>query len=124
MEVPQDVVKKWQSFWEKICDIAYFRKDVVSELSFIMDVLGSRAEYNDICTWSLTAPNFEEITLHHSWEKVSKLKDENDNYVEPAVVPELREIYVPNVLFQTSGVFEWFKHSFPNCEIFFWEDDI
>jgi len=54
----------------------------------------------------------------------SARRDPDGNYVDPVVVPELKEIYVPRILFTCLGVFTWFRHSFPNCQILFWEDDM
>lgn len=92
----------WQETWQKLCDMAYYRKNVVSE--FIVDGL-----YEEI----LKLKNLEELTLDFQWKNYQELK--------PLIIPELKYIYVPRILFESLGVYAWFKYSFPNCKIEFWE---
>jgi len=83
--------------------MAYYRKNVVSE--FVVDGL-----YEEI----LESKNVEELTLDFQWQKYQQLK--------PLVIPELKYIYVPKLLFESLGVYSWFRYSFPNCKIEFWEN--
>jgi hypothetical protein len=92
----------WQETWQKLCDMAYYRKNVVSE--FIVDGL-----YDEL----LKLKNLEELTLDFQWKNYQQLK--------PLIIPELKYIYVPRILFESLGVYAWFKYSFPNCKIEFWE---
>lgn len=82
--------------------MAYYRKNVVSE--FIVDGL-----YDEL----LKLKNLEELTLDFQWKNYQQLK--------PLIIPELKYIYVPRILFESLGVYAWFKYSFPNCKIEFWE---
>jgi len=116
MEIPQHVIDKWQSIWRDVCGMAYFSLGTVSKIII-------SKEDSEILKYS-NASNFEELTLEYTWKKVSNTRDENRDFIEPSVVPEFEEIYVPRALFETSGVYQWFKFSFPNCKILFWEDDM
>jgi hypothetical protein len=119
MEIKREVVERWQMVWNNICNMAYYRKGIVTY------VTTDSIEYNNILRYhSLKSSNFDEITLDHTWKKYSSIKNNNGDFLEPLVVPEVQEIYIPRVLFDTLGIHEWFKHSFPNCSISFWEDDI
>jgi hypothetical protein len=116
MKISQEEVLKWQLIWNRLCNMAYYRTDIANE------VVTGRAEHGDIFDYQYEASNFQEITLDHTWKKFSSLKDENGNFLEALVVPEVQEIYVPRILFEGPGVYTWFLHSFPNCLILFWED--
>jgi hypothetical protein len=97
----------WQETWQRLCDMAYYRKNVVSE--FIVDGL-----LGDLEQELLESNNVEELTLDFQWQKYQQLK--------PLVIPELKYIYVPKTLFESLGVYSWFRYSFPNCKIEFWEN--
>jgi len=112
MKIPQLTVEKWQILWQQICDMSYYRKNIVEEIK--TDV----SEYDDLYKYQ----NFNEITLEYIWKFNSSFKNVDGEYLQALVVPELKNIYVPRFLFETLGVFEWFKYSFPNCKILFWED--
>lgn len=112
MEVPKLTIEKWQTLWQQIYDMSYYRKNVVEEI--ITDV----SEYDDLYKYQ----NFNEITLEYIWKFNSSFKNVDGEYLHPLIVPELKKIYVPRFLFETLGVFEWFKYSFPKCKILFWED--
>jgi hypothetical protein len=118
MEIPQYVVNKWQVVWQKICDMAYHRKDINAIVSV------ENSDYSELLKYMINAKNFNLITLEHMWAQASSARNADGTHAEVFVVPELREIYVPRILFETLGVYTWFKHSFPNCSILFWEDDM
>lgn len=118
MDVPQNVIIKWQFIWQKICDMAYSRKRISDR------VLIEKFNYTELLNYMINSSNFEQITLDYIWKQVSSQKNSDGSYVEALIVPELKEIYVPRILFSTPGVFHWFKHSFPNCSISYWEDDM
>jgi len=118
MDVPQEVINKWQDVWWYICDMAYYRKNVSSSVHL------KKIDYKELLAYTDSAKNFEQITLDYIWKQASARRDPDGNYVDPVVVPELKEIYVPRILFTCLGVFTWFRHSFPNCQILFWEDDM
>ena len=112
MELTNEQIKKWQTVWQRVCNLAFFRKDIVTRI--IVD-------YTDDIKKYMSCRNFEEITLDYTWKIYSSIKDENGNYIEALVVPELEQLCVPHAIFEALGVYAWFKHSFPNCVISFWE---
>ena len=65
------------------------------------------------------AINDEQLTLDHTWKEYSLNAGLGFN---PLVVPEFKRLHVPAHLFYTLGVDSWFKHSFPNCTVTFWEN--
>jgi hypothetical protein len=117
MEVPQETTKKWQAVWQQICDMAYFRKNITDKLVLPINDFTMLLKYK-----ASHCVNFHELTFDYQWQKNSSIRDNNNYYLEALVVPELKEIYVPRILFHSMGVFNLFKHSFPNCLILFWED--
>jgi hypothetical protein len=118
MNVPHDVINKWQAVWRGICDLAYSSKSPLDRVSI------EKFNYNELLTYMINSSNFEQITLDYTWKQVSSQRNVDGNYIEPVVVPELEEIYVPRILFVCPGVSQWFKHSFPNCSISYWEDEM
>lgn len=119
MEISTENSKKWQSTWRRVCNMAYFRKDIVSELI----VIPEDGEYEFLEKLDLEWEHAC-FTLDYAWKTISKLTDANGEFLQPLVVPELKEIYIPNILFQSPGVYSWFSYSFPNCKVFFWEDEM
>ncbi len=80
-------------------------------------------DYDLIEKYKNTNPtDFDKLTLDYVWKEYSEKRDSNNNFIEPQVVPELRYLFVPRVLFESLGVYTWFRHSFPNCVIMFWEN--
>jgi hypothetical protein len=119
MEIKREVVDRWQMVWNNICNMAYYRKGIVKNIT--TDPL----EYNNILRYhSLKSSNFDEITLDHTWKKYSSMKNNDGEFLEALVVPELEEIYVPRLLFDSLGINEWFKTSFPNCLVSYWEYEL
>jgi len=119
MDIPAEQVTRWQNIWHKVCDMAYHRRNILVSITAIPqeDELSSLVEY-------YAKYDIEHLKLDFIWKRVSQLRDENNAFLQPLVVPELRQIYVPRLLFESDGVYAWFEHSFPNCVIFFWEDDM
>jgi hypothetical protein len=119
MDIPSEEVKRWQSIWHKVCDMAYHRRNVLTTITIVPE----QGEYSKLIEYHAKY-DIEPIKLDFIWKRVSQLRDENNAFLQPLVVPELREIYVPRLLFESKGVYAWFKHSFPNCVLFFWEDQM
>lgn len=105
----EDVIRKWQSVWIHLCEMAYERKNIVEEL-----VINPESQNEELFYARNNCSNAEEITLDHIWKMYSAVSG------DALVVPELKRIYVPCTLFECLGVYSWFKHSFPNCEIQYW----
>jgi hypothetical protein len=92
--------------------MAYFRENIVESI-----VIPNK-KYNEILRYKC-----KEMTLEYTWKNWSRLRDSDGAYIDVKIVPELKEIYAPRILFETLGVYAWFNHSFPNCTILFWEDE-
>jgi len=82
----------------QICNMAYYRQDIVSDLMV--------AHRNG-------------PTLDSVWDIYSKIKID-DEYIGVHVVPELKKVYVPAELFDSLGIYAWFSYCFPNCVITTW----
>lgn len=119
MVISVEDTQKWQRLWSHVCDMAYFRKGIVSELV----VIPEEGEYEYLKKLDVEWEHAY-ITLDYTWKNVSKLTNKHGEFLQTLVVPELEEIYVPRILFESPGVYSWFSYSFPNCKIFFWEDDM
>lgn len=119
MKLSVEDIEKWQRLWRNVCNMAYFRKDIVSELI----VIPEDGEYEYLETLDLEWEDAY-VTLDYAWKNVSKLTNKHGEFLQPLVVPEFKEIYVPRILFSSPGVYSWFSYSFPNCNVFFWEDNM
>lgn len=106
-----DVIQKWQDVWQHICEMAYERKNIVEKLIIEQDNPNEAAFYE-----RNKCDNEDKLTLEYTWANYSR------TYKDALVVPELKFIFVPRSLFECLGVYAWFKYSFPNCSICFWED--
>ena len=120
-----ETINVWQDVWVKLCKMAYEEDIPVSEIitspgyvriegiALPMSV-NAQSEY-----YSRQIPlNSEHITLDYMWKHYSK----GHGTEMPGVVPELRKLCIPRSLFQSLGVGPWFRHSFPNCDIVFWDE--
>ena len=115
--IPQETIQKWQNVWKKLLDMAYFRKQITSELSI------QNNELHDLYTWARNEPEFDRLTFDYMWERYSFYRDSENRLLEPLQVPELQRMYIPNVLFECIGNKTFMATSFPNCELSFWEDN-
>lgn len=103
----------WRNIWRQICEMSYFRKNITNE--FIVE-----EDYELLALIKYT--DYDELTLDSVWEEISKQKDPvTGRYIEPMVVPEFTKLHVPYELFYCLGVDSWFKDSFPNCVVSYWE---
>jgi hypothetical protein len=119
MSIPRQTLEKWQTIWQQVCEMAYYKKNIVQQLQIPID------DYDSLITYkNIHRDQFDELMLDFTWKRFSQNRDANGNFIEAMVVPELTFIYVPRILFETIGVYSWFKFSFPNCVICFWEDDM
>jgi hypothetical protein len=105
----------WQDTWRKICDMAYYRKRVTSKIT---------TKYDGVFLDNIVKKDYTEYTFDYIWYQISKAKSPQGLHIDALIVPELLEIYVPRVLFECAGVYVFFRYSFPNCEIHYWEDEV
>ena len=105
-------IKKWQKVWLALCDMAYTPGAQTYERIIVRSDLSDK---QDAMLYSLKmATNQDLITFEHVWKKFDKY--------QLLVCNELKELYVPKVLFECLGVKYLLQTSFPNCEVKFWED--
>ena len=92
--------------------------------SFLTDeIVVSIENYEVLEKYKNINPNeFYTLTLDYMWKQYSKRRDINGHFIEPQVVPELKYLFVPRILFDSLGIRSWFQFSFPNCKVQFWED--
>ena len=119
MDKRKSLTKKWQLIWKHLCDMAYYRKNISSQLLIPIHDYGSLEKMKNS-----NSEKFYKMTLDYTWNKISKRRDPEGNFIEPQVVPELTYMYVPRFLFEELGIYMWFKFSFPNCVIHFWEEEM
>jgi hypothetical protein len=120
-----ETILSWKVVWDKICRMAYENEKPVSEIVVIPDrvriegIAVPMDEKEQSKYYSRGLPmNYEVITLDHMWSYYSKVHGTKD----PKVVPEFQKLHVPRGLFSSLGVGPWFRYSFPNCTITFWEE--
>lgn len=120
-----ETILAWKVVWDKVCRMAYENEKPVSELITVPDRVrmeGIAVPMSEILQsqyYSKQIPlNFEVITLDHMWKYYSKVHGTE----MPKIVPQFQKLHVPRALFQSLGVGPWFRYSFPNCEITFWDE--
>ena len=119
-------LEAWQNVWEKICKMAYEGTDICEEivtypgfLNINGRIINDRRESAHTLEYRRLEPvNSYFLTLENMWKQFSHLYA--DKY--PLVVPEFKKLVVPYCLYNCLGVNSWFKHSFPNCKLYFWEE--
>jgi hypothetical protein len=119
MGIPRQTIEKWQGIWNHVCQMSFYRKKIVEQLQISIDDYDALLRYKNIHSLE-----FEKLTLDYTWKQFSQIRESNGDFIDIKVVPELTFIYVPRILFETLGVYAWFKSSFPYCVICFWEDDM
>jgi hypothetical protein len=120
-----ETILAWKVVWEKICRMAYENEKPVSELIAVPDYVRMEGiavpmdETQQSHYYNRQIPiNSDVITLDHMWKYYSKVHSTKI----PNVVPEFEKLHVPRSLFQSLGVGPWFRHSFPNCTVTFWNE--
>ena len=114
--VSEGAIERWQGFWRRLLGMAYERSNITDQL--FAESCGEDSQNLNI--WKLHY-KAEFLTFEYMWKKYSQRRDENGNYIQPLVVPELKFLYVPFHLFQCVGVDSFMKHCFPNCTVSYWE---
>lgn len=115
--VPQEVIDEWQTIWTQLLDMAYYRKNIITEIYTQKNFPTCIQFYR----WSKTDPDFDKLTFNFMWKQYSDQRF-NDSFLEPQPVPELERLVVPAILYECLGVHSFMKQCFPNCEVVFWED--
>jgi hypothetical protein len=105
-------IAEWQKVWQIICDMAYDTKapqyEHIAICSDDSDTQDARAYAGH------TVQNQHLICIDEVWRRYDKK--------QPFINKTLKSLYVPRVLFYCLGVQNWFKFSFPNCEVTYWPE--
>jgi len=119
-------IEAWQQVWDMICKMAYENGPVYEKIVTtpgIMHVNGrvvhDKRESAHSQEYNRREPvNSYFLTLENIWKQYSLLYGTQ----MPDVVPEFKELIVPYSLYNCLGVQSWFRHSFPNCKVFYWDE--
>jgi hypothetical protein len=125
-QLSMETIEGWRVVWQKICTMAYEQKSLAEKIITRPGKMNIDGRLYEVKSESFHTKIYssEDIinqyfaTLDYTWKEFSKQYGTS----MPHVVPELREIHVPRVLFENMGVRAWFNHSFPNCRVFFWDE--
>lgn len=120
-----ETTSKWQAVWSDLCRMAYETHfcetlmtypDSVEFEDVVHDTLPESAHSRFYAKQS--PDNSEVLTLDYTWKRYSR------TYADkmPRVVPTFKHLRVPKALFESLGVAAWFKHSFPNCKVTYWDE--
>lgn len=119
-------LEHWQQLWHNICKMAYEGEGVCEKiitrpglLSIDGKIVANSSESMHSRQYGKTEPiNSYFITLENVWRQYSEFHGPE----QPKVIPELKELVVPYELFNCLGVQSWFRYSFPNCKVFYWDE--
>lgn len=122
----EHTVEQWQQVWDTICRMAYERTTPCEKITTVPgfvhingEITNDKTEKTHSYEYSRCQPvNTYFLTLDNMWKQYSRLYGSR----MPDVVPELKELFVPRVLYESLGISNWFRHSFPNCKVTFWEE--
>ena len=122
----EHTIENWQQVWDDICKMAYERspprEKIITTPGFIHingELTNDKTEKTHTHEYSRSQPvNTYFLTLDNMWKQYSSFYGSR----MPDVVPELKELVVPRVLYDSLGISNWFRHSFPNCKVTFWEE--
>jgi hypothetical protein len=105
-------IGEWQKVWQIICDMAY---DSKAEQYEDIAIRSDDSDTQDARAYAgHTVQNQHLICIDEVWRRYDKK--------QPFINKTLKSLYVPRVLFYCLGVQNWFKFSFPNCEISYWPE--
>lgn len=119
-------IEAWQHLWDKICRMAYEKKDICERIIAhpgIMHINGrvvsDKRESTHSREYNRREPvNSYFLTLENVWKQYSLFHGTQ----MPYEIPEFKELVVPYSLYNCLGVQSWFRHSFPNCKVYFWDE--
>lgn len=123
----QETVDDWSQVWETICKMAYEGKQTTSAIlttpSFMMveeSANDNLSEGEHSSYYRKKYPDNEyDITLDCTWKKYSRMYS---HMKDPLINLGFERLHVPRPLFESLGIYPWFRYSFPNCKITFWEE--
>lgn len=105
-------LSEWQNVWRVVCDMAY---DPNAKQYETIEIHSEDSDREDARAYgAYTVQNQHLICLDEIWRTYDRKN--------PFVNKNLKYLYVPRVLFYCLGVQNWFKFSFPNCEVHYWPE--
>ena len=119
-------IEQWQYVWDKVCKMAYEKTDICEKIitrpGFIHlngEVINNKTELEHSREYERAQPlNTYFLTLDNIWKQYSTFH----GVKMPEIIPEFKELVVPRALFESIGIDNWFRYSFPNCTVKFWEN--
>lgn len=122
----EHTVEQWQQVWDLICKMAYEKTNICEAIittpGFLHingTVFNDKSQKTHSYEYGRAQPvNTYFLTLDNVWKQYSNLYGPQ----MPHVIPELKVLVVPRVLYDSLGVSNWFRYSFPNCKVTFWEE--
>lgn len=117
-------VDAWQTLWDKVCKMSYEGTNVCESIVTkpgILYINGEIIDDNSELTHSNKYANIDPVNDHllkldDMWKQYSKLY----GTAQPKIIPEFKELVVPYPLYYCLGVTQWFRYSFPNCKVTYW----
>jgi hypothetical protein len=109
-----ETVEMWKSVWSTICEMCYngnfvTEKIIVEPTSIQIDeeliLNASRSDHYQVYK-TTDCENLEELTLDYTWRQYSKKAGPRNLLV----IPEFRRLHVPECLFESHVVKQWFRH--------------
>jgi hypothetical protein len=108
-EIDPIIVDKWKTVWRQLCDMAYYRKNIVEKL-----IVLPKSAHDATIYKKAGFKNEKDICFDTVWKEYSHVGSIQ-------VVPELKELYVPFDLLICPGIWAFMDTCFPNCKIQVWD---
>lgn len=115
---------EWQNVWDIICKMTYEGTNKCENIitkpgNLYIDgrkVYDKREKTHSREYLRLEPDNIYLLTLDNVWKQYSSYYGTK----ELIIVPEFKKLVVPYPLFHSIGIPQWFRYSFPNCEVIYW----
>lgn len=116
-------IDAWQTVWDQICKMAYDGTNICETIITRPGLMHMDGEmiYNSNHSdeyKKLKYVNSDFLTLDNIWKQYSHLY----GTAEVKIIPEFKKLVVPRSLYECLGVKSWFRYSFPNCHVVFWDE--
>lgn len=118
-------INKWKTVWSSICEMAYngnrIQHEIITKPGCISvdheTTFGlGESDHTDFYAQQY-CDNETLLTLEHTWKQYSQKEGAGHKM---HTVPEFQRLHVPECLYYTLGVKNWFAECFPNCQVTYW----